>query len=140
MSGSDESEADIPDEKMTETIDTDGTGEIETDGTPTEPIEVDSVDQFRDLINSYRIVLGYCYTNDCEHCATMDPIVEDLATRDDVVVAAIDAEANPRLGKSLDIEKIPSFPIFLEAEPFHGIAGVQDKAVFEDLFDELASE
>ncbi|WP_066411673.1 thioredoxin family protein [Halorubrum aethiopicum] len=100
-------------------------------GTPTAPVEVESVEAFQRLVADHDAVLVDCYADWCGPCRMMEPTVESLAAETDAVVATVDVDALPELAQRLGARGVPTFVVYANGEPVDRFVGAQDRTTLE---------
>ncbi len=100
---------------------------------PSEPIEISGQDHFREVVETYDVVLVDCYADWCGPCKMMDPVVKQLASTSDAAVAKLDVDANQALAGQLGARSIPTFIVFANGEPVQRMVGAQDKAALQNV-------
>ena len=100
---------------------------------PTEPIEITDQGHFKEVIDTYDVVLVDCYADWCGPCKMMDPVVKQLASTSDAAVAKLDVDANQALAGQLGARSIPTFIVFADGEPVQRMVGAQDKGALENV-------
>ncbi|SMO40063.1 thioredoxin family protein [Halorubrum cibi] len=99
--------------------------------TPTEPVEVESAEEFQRLVADHDVVLVDCYADWCGPCQMMEPTVESLAAETDAVVAKVDVDGLPGLAQQLGARGVPTFIVYANGEPVDRFVGAQDRAALE---------
>ncbi|GAA0521188.1 thioredoxin [Halorubrum aquaticum] len=116
--------------------DADGGGGSDADGgadagTPAEPVEVETPEEFRRLVDAHDVVLVDCYADWCGPCQMMEPTVESLAAETDAVVATVDVDGLPGLAQQLGARGVPTFLVYANGEPVDRFVGAQDRTTLE---------
>ncbi|RAW44782.1 thiol reductase thioredoxin [Halorubrum sp. 48-1-W] len=99
--------------------------------TPAEPVEVESVEEFQQLVGQHDVVLVDCYADWCGPCQLMEPTVESLAVETDAVVAKVDVDGLPALAQQLGARGVPTFLVYANGEPVERFVGAQDRTTLE---------
>ena len=94
-------------------------------------------ENFKEIINSKEIVLVQVYTNFCQPCKLLKPIVEELSNNlTNVYFAKLDAEQNNEKANELGIRSVPTIIIYKNGEPIEKLIGIQSKKKLTDLIEE----
>ncbi len=93
---------------------------------------------FHDAVDhSERPVLVDFHADWCGPCHAMAPILEQVAKeRDDIVVAKVDVDANPRTADAHGVQSIPTLLVFRDGHVIGSIVGAQPRAAIEAALDE----
>ncbi|MEF8786915.1 MAG: thioredoxin family protein [Haloarculaceae archaeon] len=70
-----------------------------------------------DLIASNDVVLLELYTDGCSICASMEPILTNVARATDAVVATVNPRNDPPLVDRFSVQSVPKFVLFVDGEP-----------------------
>lgn len=132
-------------ELLNEDGDTDGPGaEVDTVGAgagaeagtgdaPSEPVHVESVEQFSDVTTDYDVVLVDFYADWCGPCNMLEPTVEAIARRTDAAVAKVDIDQHQGLATQYGVRSVPTLLLFADGEQVEQVVGVQDEATLTKL-------
>lgn len=113
-------------------------GSIESEETPTSPIEIESQSHLQEVTSTHDIVLVDCYADWCGPCQMMEPTIESLAAESDAAVAKIDVDRHQRLAQQLGAQSIPTLIVFADGEPVERVVGAQDRATLNQLLQQAA--
>ncbi len=69
-----------------------------------------------DLIASHDVVLLELYTDGCSICASMEPILTNVARATDAVVATVNPRNDPPLVDRFAVQSVPKFVLFVDGE------------------------
>lgn len=69
------------------------------------------------LLDSHRVVLLELYTDGCGICASMEPILTNVARTTDAVVATLNPRDDPPLLERFDVQSVPTFVCFVDGQP-----------------------
>ena len=105
----------------------------DADGSPEEPIEIESQDHFETILSEHDSVLVDCYADWCGPCKMTEPIVEDVAAETDATVAKIDIDRHRQTAQQLGVRSVPTFVLYRDGKPAERLVGAQDRAAFDRL-------
>jgi len=108
-------------------------GAAETATAPSEPIHVESVEQFSEVTTQYDVVLVDFYADWCGPCNMLEPTVEALAQRTDAAVAKVDIDQHQGLATQYGVRGVPTLLLFADGEQVEQVVGVQDEATLTKL-------
>lgn len=108
-----------------------GEGGPDADGSPEEPIEIESWDHFETVLSEHDSVLVDCYADWCGPCKMTEPVVEDVAAEADAAVAKVDIDRHRQIAQQLGVRSVPTFVLYRNAEPTERLVGAQDRAAFD---------
>ncbi|UPV76383.1 thioredoxin (plasmid) [Halorussus limi] len=118
----------------------DGTGvtpesdaSAESEPAPTEPVHVESVEQFSDVTTRYDVTLVDFYADWCGPCNMLEPTVEAIARDTDAAVAKVDIDEHQGLAAQYGVRSVPTLLLFADGEQVEQIVGVQDEATLTKL-------
>jgi thioredoxin-like negative regulator of GroEL len=57
------------------------------------------------------------YTNGCGICASMEPVIGNVARELDIAVATVNPRDDPPLVERFDVRSVPLFVLFVDGEP-----------------------
>ncbi|MFB6082835.1 MAG: thioredoxin [Halorientalis sp.] len=101
-------------------------------GSPSEPIHIESPDDFSETVDQHDVVLVDFYADWCGPCKMLEPTVEELAAETEAAVAKVDVDQNQQLAGQYGVQGVPMLLLFADGEPVEKMVGVQSK-------DDLAS-
>jgi thioredoxin-like negative regulator of GroEL len=81
---------------------------------PTSLADADALDAFVDDADA---ALVEFYTDGCGICASMEPVLGNVARALDVDVALINPRDDPPLVERFDVRSVPLFVLFVDGEP-----------------------
>jgi thioredoxin 1 len=105
----------------------------ETEGAPTEPIHVESVEQFSEMTTDYGVVLVDFYADWCGPCNMLEPTVEAIGRETDAAVAKVDIDQHQGLATQYGVRSVPTLLLFADGEQVEQVVGVQDEATLTRL-------
>lgn len=97
---------------MTETADT----AADTQAT-TRPTNLADEAALDDFISEHEIALVEFYTEGCGICASMEPIVGNVARQLDIGVALVNPRDDPPLVDRFEVRSVPLFVLFVDGDP-----------------------
>jgi len=95
---------------------TDG-GEQTGDGGARRPKSLDDENALDAFIADADAALVEFYTDGCGICASMEPVLGNVARGVDVEVALINPRNDPPLVERFDVRSVPLFVLFVDGEP-----------------------
>ena len=102
------------------------------------PVEIQSQQQFTQLVEEQRLVLVDCYADWCGPCQMMEPTIEAVAADTPAVVAKIDVDSQQSLAAQLGAQSIPTLVLFVDGEPVERLVGAQGRGPLESLIQRYA--
>ena len=69
------------------------------------------------LLAEHDVALVMLYTEGCAICASMEPVVSNVARETGVAVAQVNPRDDPPLIERFDVRSVPTFVLFVEQEP-----------------------
>jgi|AntRauTorcE11898_2_1112593.scaffolds.fasta_scaffold20889_1 thioredoxin-like negative regulator of GroEL len=81
------------------------------------PHSLDTEAAVDDLIASHDVVLLELYTDGYSICASMEPILTNVARATDAVVATVNPRNDPPLVDRFTIQSVPKFVLFVDGKP-----------------------
>jgi len=110
-----------------------GTTATDDDGTagesdsPSEPVHVNGAAELDEVTGAHDVVLVDFYADWCGPCQMLEPIVEEVATETDAVVAKVDVDANQALAGQFGVRGVPTLVLFADGEAVDQMVGMQQK-------------
>ncbi|WEL16978.1 MULTISPECIES: thioredoxin [unclassified Halorhabdus] len=105
---------------------------------PNEPIHVDSIDDFDEVVATHDVVMVDFYADWCGPCKMLEPIVEELAAETDAAVAKVDVDAHQELASQYQVRGVPTVVVFAGGEVAEQVVGVRDQSHYRSLIDRHA--
>ena len=103
-----------------------------------EPIHVESAEEFERLVAEFDVVLVDYYADWCGPCKMLEPTVEEVAAETDAAVLKVDIDALQDLAREKGIRSVPTLEFYAEGESVERVVGVQDKDTLVDVVERLA--
>jgi thioredoxin 1 len=104
----------------------------------TEPIPVESVDQFRTITGRNGVVLVDFYADWCGPCKMLEPTVEAIAAETEATVATVDVDTHGELAAQFGVQGVPNLVFFRDGEPAKRVVGVQGRDALESVVESLS--
>jgi thioredoxin 1 len=112
--------------------------ESDADGTPDDPVEVESREHLDTLVADHEVVLVDCYADWCGPCKMMEPAIEAVAADTDALVAKVDVDRHQGLAGELGVQGVPTLVVYANGEPVERRVGAQDRSTLETLVEQAA--
>ena len=104
-----------------------------------EPIHIESVEQFKEVVGRDGVVLVDFYADWCGPCKMLEPIVETLAAETDAVAAKVDIDEFQQLAGAYQVQSVPNVLFFADGEPKKRVVGMRGEDVLRSVIDELSA-
>jgi thioredoxin 1 len=104
----------------------------------TDPIHVESVDQFRTITSKKGVVLVDFYADWCGPCKMLEPTLEAIAAETAATVVKVDIDAFQELAAQFGVQGVPNLVFFRDGEPQRRVVGVQSRSALESIVDSLS--
>ena len=97
----------------------DNTGALDasTSATPDRPVSLADAAALDAFITDSDAALVEFYTDGCGICASMEPVLGNLAHELDVAVGLVNPRDDPPLIERFDVRSVPLFVLFVDGEP-----------------------
>ena len=96
----------------------DGPGETGSSSpTPDRPVNIADVAALEEFLSRSDVALVEFYTDGCGICASMEPVLGNLARGLDAAVGVINPRDDPPLVERFDVRSVPLFVLFINGEP-----------------------
>ncbi|WP_128478851.1 thioredoxin [Halorussus pelagicus] len=102
---------------------------------PTEPVHVESVEQFSSVTTEYGVVLVDFYADWCGPCNMLEPTLEAVARQTDAAVAKVDIDEQQGLAAQYGVRSVPTLLLFADGEQVEQLVGVQDEVTLTRLIE-----
>ncbi|MFB6090963.1 MAG: thioredoxin family protein [Halobellus sp.] len=94
-----------------------------TESPPDRPVALESERDLDELLDAYDRVLVDFYTEGCTLCASIEPVVGNVArAHDDLAVATINPRDDPSLIERFRIRSVPTLVLFEDGEEVRRLA------------------
>ncbi|MFC7020620.1 thioredoxin [Halomicroarcula sp. GCM10025743] len=94
---------------------------------PSEPVQINSVEELDEAVDEYDIVLTDFYADWCGPCKMIAPTVAEIAAETDVAVAKVDVDANQQLAAQYGVRGVPTLVLFADGQQVEEVVGVKGK-------------
>ena len=101
------------------------------EGSPTEPVHVNSKAELTQLASENKVVLADFYADWCGPCKMLEPTVKEIAQNTPAAVGKVDVDALPQLAQEMQVQGVPSLFLYVDGEPVKRMVGVQDYGTLE---------
>lgn len=81
---------------------------------PTDLADEPALDSF---VADYEVALVEFYTDGCGICASMEPVLGNVARQLDVAVGLVNPRNDPPLVDRFEVQSVPLFVLFVDGEP-----------------------
>ena len=88
-----------------------------TTGDTDRPITLADEEDLDSLLADHELVLLELYTEGCSICASMEPILTNIARATAAVVATVNPRDDPPLVDRFSVQSVPKFVLFVDGEP-----------------------
>jgi len=92
---------------------------------PTDPIRIESADEFQSVTETFGVVLVDFYADWCGPCKQMEPMVERVARETDAAVAKVNIDDHRGLAQQYQVRGVPTVVVFTDGEPADRAVGLQ---------------
>ena len=87
------------------------------DGGLGRPTSLDDGESLNAFVAGADAAIVEFYTNGCGICASMEPVLGNVARKVDVAAALINPRDDPPLVERFDVRSVPLFVLFVDGEP-----------------------
>lgn len=92
-------------------------------GAATRPVHLNSEADLDELLTEYELVLVEFYTEGCGICASMEPVLGNVArSLEEVEVALVNPRDDPPLVERFDVQSVPLLVLFRDGDPVARLA------------------
>ncbi|ODR81216.1 thioredoxin [Haladaptatus sp. W1] len=110
----------------------------EDEGTPKEPVHVESESHLDELTKANDVVLVDFYADWCGPCKMLEPVVKTVAKETDAVVAKVDIDQHQLLAQQNGVRGVPTLQLYADGEVAKRMVGMQDQATLMNLVNQFA--
>ncbi|PGF14127.1 thioredoxin [Natrinema sp. CBA1119] len=89
-----------------------------------EPIYIDGRSHLEDVTTEYDVVLVDFYADWCGPCQMLNPVLEQLASTTEAVIAKVDVDDHQQLAGSFGVRGVPTLALFADGEQVEQHSGV----------------
>lgn len=93
---------------------------------PSEPIHISGPDHFKEVTNSYDVVLVDYHAEWCGPCQMLEPIVTDLARDTDAAIAKVDIDRHQGIAQQAGVRGVPTLFLYSNGQAVEQLVGMQD--------------
>ena len=90
--------------------------------TPDRPAELADAAELEAFVSRFDVSLVEFYTNGCGICASMEPVLGNLARELDAAVGVVNPRGDPPLVERFEVRSVPLFVVFINGEPVARLA------------------
>ncbi len=102
-----------------------------------EPVRIESVDQFEEVVGRGGVVLVDFHAEWCGPCKMLEPTIETIAAETDALVAKVDVDSHGGLAAQYGVQGVPNLVFFRDGEPKKRIVGVQSEETLTGVVESL---
>ncbi|ELZ80436.1 thioredoxin (plasmid) [Haloferax larsenii] len=104
-----------------------------------EPVHVESVEQFKSVVDRDGVVLVDFYADWCGPCQMLEPVVENIAADTAAVVVKVDIDEFQQLAGAYQVQSVPNVVFFADGEPKKRVVGMRGEDVLRRVVDDLSA-
>jgi len=105
--------------------------------TQTGIIDIQSTQEFKDLLSAQSIVVAEFYYPSCGHCKNMEPIIQEIAADSNVIIAKVNRRNLAQLTREYSVHSTPTFIFFKNGNTTNSIVGEMNKSELQQEIDTL---
>lgn len=105
---------------------------------PDEPVHVEGIDHYRELVDTYDVALVDFYADWCGPCKMIEPIVADLAAETDAAVLKVDIDVHQGLAREMQVQGVPTLYVYSHGEVAERVVGARQKHELQSLIESAA--
>lgn len=95
-------------------------------------VDIQSNEELQDVLDDNETVLVDFMAEWCGPCQMMEPVIEELADENEVVVAEIDIDSNQDIASDHNVQSVPTYIFYEDGELSQQVVGSQDKESMEE--------
>lgn len=96
-------------------------------GTATEPIAIETRQDFETALDEKGVVLVDFYADWCGPCKRMNPVLEEIAEETAATLAKVDVDSQQELAQEHEVRSVPTIKVFADGKEVERLVGVQKK-------------
>ncbi|MCU4744145.1 thioredoxin [Halobacteria archaeon AArc-m2/3/4] len=100
-----------------------------------EPVSIDGGSHLEDVTSANDVVLVDFYADWCGPCQMLEPVLEQLASTTDAVIAKVDVDDHQQLAGSFGVRGVPTLVLFADGEQVEQYSGVLPEDRLRDLIE-----
>jgi thioredoxin 1 len=102
----------------------------EAAGDPDRPVDLDGEAELDAFVDADPVALVEFYTEGCGMCASMEPVLGNVARASEAAVGLVNPRDDPPLVDRFDVRSVPTLVLFVDGEPVarrsEGFVGADD--------------
>jgi thioredoxin 1 len=102
----------------------------EAAGDPDRPVDLDGEAELDAFVDANPVALVEFYTEGCGICASMEPVLGNVARASEAAVGLVNPRDDPPLVDRFDVRSVPTLVLFVDGEPVarrsEGFVGADD--------------
>ena len=87
-----------------------------TDEPIDEPLHVQGADHLDAIVDEHDVVLVDFFATWCGPCQMLEPVLEELASETDGVIAKVDVDQHQQLASAYGVRGVPTLALFADGE------------------------
>ncbi|MFB6160903.1 MAG: thioredoxin family protein [Haloferacaceae archaeon] len=101
-----------------------------TNAAPARPVRLDDEAALDEFVETHPLALVEFYTEGCGICASMEPVLGNVARATDAAVGVVNPRDDPPLVDRFEVRSVPLLVLFVAGEPVarraEGFVGAED--------------
>ncbi|GAB7020938.1 thioredoxin [Halostagnicola bangensis] len=100
-----------------------------------EPLHVESAAHLDEIVDEHDVVLVDFFATWCGPCQMLEPVLENLASETDGVIAKVDVDQHQQLAGSYGVRGVPTLALFADGEQVEQHTGALPADRLRELID-----
>ncbi|MDJ1434558.1 thioredoxin [Halostagnicola sp. A-GB9-2] len=100
-----------------------------------EPLHVESTAHLDEIVDEHDVVLVDFFATWCGPCQMLEPVLENLASETDGVIAKVDVDQHQQLAGSYGVRGVPTLALFADGEQVEQHTGALPADRLRELID-----